>query len=336
MVNTPDTGEFDAHPYDRLEPGVILDAVDSAGFSCDGTMLALNSYENRVYQVGQESAAPLVVKFYRPQRWSDDAILEEHRFSHELAAQEIPVVAPLTDASGNSLFRYQGFRFAVFPRRGGRGPNLEDPETRVWIGRFIGRIHAFGACDRFQHRLSLTPQRLGHESVQWLDEHDFIPTELQTAWSTLIADVLAQVQSTWDSLPQIQSIRIHGDCHPGNLLWTDEGPHFVDLDDTVMGPAVQDLWMLLSGERQERQIQLADYMEGYQQFYDFDPVELHLVEALRSLRMLHYNTWLARRWQDPAFPLNFPWFNTTRYWEDQILALREQLAEMREAPIRLY
>lgn len=324
------------HPYDKLEPGVILDAVDSVGFACDGTMLALNSYENRVYQVGQEAGEPLVVKFYRPQRWTDDAIQEEHQFSFELAAQEIPVVAPLTDSAGTSLFRYNDFRFAVFPRRGGRGPNLEDPDVRVWIGRFLGRIHAYGSSSSFQHRLSLTPQRLGHDSIRWLAEHDFIPFELETAWSTLVDDVMRQVQAVWDSVPEIRSIRVHGDCHPGNILWTDDGPHFVDFDDTVMAPAVQDLWMLLSGERTEMQIQLADYMEGYQQFHDFDQQELMLIEALRSLRMLNYSAWLARRWQDPAFPLNFPWFNTNRYWEEQILALREQLAAMQEAPLRLF
>ncbi len=325
-----------AHPYDKLEPGVILDAVDAAGFACDGTMLALNSYENRVYQVGQESGEPLIVKFYRPQRWSDDAILEEHQFSFELAGQEIPVVAPLADAAGTSLFRYHDFRLAVFPRRGGRGPNLEDPDTRLWIGRFIGRIHAWGSTGAFEHRVSLTPQRLGHDSLSWLAEHDFIPAELEIAWTTLVADVMLQVDAIWNGLPQIHAIRTHGDCHPGNILWTDEGPHFVDFDDTVMAPAVQDLWMLLSGDRNEMQLQLADYMEGYQQFHDFDPLELNLIEALRTLRMINYSAWLARRWQDPAFPMNFPWFNTTRYWEDQILALREQLAVMQEAPLCLY
>ena len=332
--------ESSATPYYALSPDVILDAVESYGVRCTGAFLALNSYENRVYQVGIEDGAPvapypsLVAKFYRPGRWSDEAILEEHAYTLQLAGHEIPVVPPLTGRDGNTLFHYKGFRFALFPRQGGRSPDLENAGQREWVGRFIGRIHAVGATQIFRHRPTLTMQEFGYDAAQFLLEQGFIPADLEPAYRSLVEDVLRRVSESFARTGDVKHIRLHGDCHPGNILWTDRGPHFVDFDDCRMGPAVQDIWMLLSGERDEQTMQLTDILQGYCDFHDFDPRELQLIEPLRTLRMIHYSAWLARRWQDPSFPLNFPWFNTQRYWQDQILALREQAALLDEPPLQ--
>ncbi len=320
-------------PYYALSPDVILDAVESFGVRCTGALLALNSYENRVYQVGIEDQAALVVKFYRPGRWSDEAILEEHTYTQQLSEHEIPVVPPLKGADGSTLFHYKGFRFAVFPRQGGRSPDLENAMQRKWVGRYIGRIHAIGATQIFRHRPTLTVQEFGHDAAQLLLQHGFIPADLELAYRSLVEDVLHRVSERFAQVADVKHIRLHGDCHPGNILWTDRGPHFVDFDDCRMGPAVQDIWMLLSGERADQTMQLMDILEGYCDFHDFDPRELQLIEPLRTLRMIHYSAWLARRWQDPSFPLNFPWFNTQRYWQEQILALREQVALLDEPPL---
>jgi Ser/Thr protein kinase RdoA (MazF antagonist) len=335
MQGHKDSGAAAEHPYDRLTPAVILDAVDSLGRRGDGRLLALNSYENRVYQVGMEDGPPLIAKFYRPGRWSDVAILEEHAFTRALADHEIPAVPPLADAGGRTLFDHAGFRFALYPRRGGHWPELDNPDHLNWLGRFIGRIHALGAVRPFQHRPSLDIDTFGTQSCRYLLDHDFIPAHLLDAYSTLTADLLDAVRAAFGRAGPVRRLRLHGDCHPGNILWTDAGPHFVDFDDARMGPAVQDLWMLLSGDRAEMTAQLSEIVDGYDQFHLFDPRELHLVEALRTLRMLHYSAWLARRWQDPAFPRSFPWFNTPRYWEEQVLALREQAALLQEPPLAL-
>lgn len=321
--------------YQALTPDTVLDAVESAGHRCDGRLLALNSYENRVYQVGREEGPPLVAKFYRPGRWSDEAILEEHAFTLELAEREIPVVPPLRDAAGRTLHRFQGFRFALAPRCPGRAPELDDPDTLRWMGRFIGRIHAVGALGPFEHRPALTVESYGDESLAYLLDHGFIPPDLEPAYRSVAEDVLARVRAAYARAGQVALIRLHGDCHPGNVLWSESGPHFVDFDDCRMGPAIQDMWMLLSGDRGAMTGQLLDFLEGYEEFHDFDPAELHLLEALRTLRLLHYSAWLARRWADPAFPASFPWFNTQRYWQDQVLALREQAALLDEAPLRV-
>ena len=322
------------HPYDALTPDVMLDAVESIGLLCDGSFLALNSYENRVYQVGIEEGVPVVAKFYRPERWTADAIREEHEFALSLQSQEIPVVAPMASPDGDTLLQHEGFLFAVFPRQGGHWPELSDPDDRIQFGRLMGRIHAVGATNDFNHRPTLTINNFGHEARDWLLQHDFIPAELLTAYQSLTDDLLVQVSECYQRAGDINIIRLHGDCHAGNILWTDDGPHFVDLDDCRMGPAVQDLWMLLSGERDEITIQLEDFLEGYTEFHDFNAAELNLIEALRTLRLIHYSAWLGRRWQDPAFPRNFPWFNEQRYWEEHILALREQAAAMNEAPLQ--
>jgi len=334
MTSDIDSEREAAPDYSALTPDVILNAVDAAGFRSDGRLLALNSYENRVYQVGIEDAVPLIAKFYRPERWSNAAIREEHAFALELAEHEIPVVAPLA-IDGNTLLQAAGYRYALYPRQGGHWPELDNRQEREWTGRFIGRIHAVGATRAFRERPVLTIERLGVEASAWLLDNAFIPAHIETAYRTLTTDLLAQVRAGFARAGSPARIRLHGDCHPGNLLWSVDGPHFVDLDDCCSGPAVQDLWMLLSGERHEMQAQLIDLVEGYGQFFDFDTRELVLIESLRTLRIIHYAAWLARRWCDPAFPRAFPWFNTPRYWEEHILALREQASALDEAPLSI-
>jgi len=324
--------EPSAHPYAQLTPDRVLDALESAGWRVDGRLFGLNSYENRVYQIGLEDGASVVAKFYRPARWSDAQIDEEHAFALELAAREIPVVAPLLH-DGRTLFAHAGFRFAVYPRRGGRTPELDDPAVLEWIGRFLGRIHAVGATKAFRARPALDPQSFGRVPRDFLLEHDLVPPELREAWSSIAALALAAVERRWSETAGLASIRLHGDCHPGNILWTHEGPHFVDLDDCRSGPAMQDLWMLLAGDRDSMQRQLAAVLRGYEQFCDFDARGLNLIEPLRTLRLLHYAAWIGERWDDPAFPAAFPWFGTPRYWQDRVLELREQVAAMDELPL---
>lgn len=323
----------DQTPYHDLTPDVILDAVESFGLLPTGSLLALNSYENRVYQVGvEETEGPFVIaKFYRPGRWSDEAILEEHSFSLELAEREIPVVAPLAGRNAATLHHYAGFRFALFPRRGGHWPELDDPENRLRLGRFLGRIHAVGAVHPFAHRPRVDVESYGVEAYRFLLAHDFIPAEMANQYRDLVEEVLDRVRTRFAEAGEVPYIRLHGDCHPGNILWTDTGAHFVDLDDCRNGPAMQDLWMLLSGDRRLQTEQLSDILEGYEEFHEFDRRELHLIEALRALRLIYYAYWLAKRWQDPAFPQAFPWFGTPRYWDEQVLTLREQ-AERLDAP----
>ena len=320
------------HPFATLSPECVLDAMNSVGMDADGRLLALNSYENRVYQIGMEEGAPVVAKFYRPERWSEAAILEEHAFVEELAEREIPVVPALT-LNGSTLHSFGGFRFAVFPRRGGRAPELDDPATLEWTGRFIGRIHAVGALASYRERPALDIATFGEEPRSYLLANDFIPPELLAAYSSVLDQALDGVRRCFERAGAVATLRLHGDCHAGNVLWTPDGPHFVDFDDSRTGPAIQDLWMLLSGERQDQVRQMSDILAGYEDFCDFDPRQLYLVEALRTLRLIHYAAWLARRWDDPAFPAAFPWFNTQRYWQDRILELREQIALMDEPPL---
>jgi len=327
--------DFSAAPYEHLTPDLILAAVESLGRFSNGRLLALNSYENRVYQIGMEEGPALVAKFYRPGRWSDEEILEEHRFSYELAENEIPLALPLRNEAGESLMRHAGFRFAVFPSVGGRHAELDNDEHLKWLGRYLGRMHMVGRASRFQYRPRIDIQHMGIDAYQYVLAHDFIPTELQPAYRTIVEDVLARVETIFEAVLGVPYIRLHGDCHGGNVMWTPDGPCFVDMDDCRSGPAVQDLWMLLSGSREEQQRQLGVLLEGYEQFSLFDPTELVLIEPLRALRMIHYSAWLARRWQDPAFPQAFPWFGQPRYWEDQILALREQLAAFDEPTLSL-
>jgi len=324
----------DPHPYDRLTPDAIIVAVESLGRISDRRILALNSYENRVYQVGIEGGAPIIVKFYRPGRWTDAAIHEEHGFALELAAAEIPMVAPIV-REGQTLFESDGFRLAIFERRGGRWPELGTRTEREWMGRFLGRMHLVGRRQRFRHRDHIDVERLGDQSRNFLLDEGWIPSHLESAYESLTSDLLEQIQFAFEAASGATYIRLHGDCHRGNVLWTDAGPHFVDLDDCVMGPAIQDLWMLLAGSRSEMSEQLTQLLEGYRHFCDFDHRELVLIESLRTLRMIHYSAWLARRWGDPAFPHSFPWFREPRYWENHVLSLREQLAAIGEGPLEL-
>ena len=326
------------HPYASLTPDVVLNALEGVGLPCDGRLLALTSYENRVYQVGIEEQNPVVAKFYRPARWTDAQILEEHAFARELADAEVPVVAPMHFERA-TLRNFEGFRFAVFPRRGGRAPELEYPDTLEWLGRFNGRIHAGGSAKPFAERPRLDIESFGEEPRAFLLKSGFIPEDLKPAWKQAADLSLEGVRACFARAGDVACIRVHGDCHASNVLWTPAtgnapgGPHFVDLDDARMAPAVQDFWMLVSGDRRSMGQQLGKLLAGYEDFVEFDDRELHLVEALRTLRLLHYSAWLARRWDDPAFPIAFPWFNTPRYWQDRVLELREQIAAMQEPPL---
>jgi Ser/Thr protein kinase RdoA (MazF antagonist) len=350
MTALPLASPIDETPYAGLNPDTVLDALDGVGLRGDGRLIQLNSYENRVFQVFLEDGRVVVTKFYRPARWSDAQIAEEHAFAAELAAQEIPVAAcwplvvdadrdrgvSLTEATP-TLARIQTpggeYRFSVCARLGGRAPELEDLETLEWLGRFIGRLHAVGATGKFAHRVTLDAKTFGSDARDWLIEHDTVPPDCYTPWRQMVDAALDAVNEAFDKVGTYRTLRLHGDCHMGNVLWTGEGPHFVDLDDAVMGPATQDLWMLLSGERAAMTRQLAAVLDGYESFMDFDWRELRLVEPLRTLRMLHHSAWIARRWNDPAFPPAFPWFESPAYWAEQTTRLREQIAAMAEPPL---
>ena len=339
-----------AHAFDRLTPDVVLDALASVGLLGDGRLTALSSYENRVYQVMLEDGSSVVTKFYRPGRWSDAQIQEEHDFAAELVGAEVPVVGPLV-LQGASLHHWDGFAFSVSPRRGGRPPELDDTEVLEWIGRFLGRFHTVGASKAFAHRPALTVHSHGWEPLQWLLDHDQVPLDVQAPWERSCRDAIEMV-ATYPAFagannqvgintPAQTMLRLHGDCHPGNILWTPAdapaaagpGPHFVDLDDARTGPAIQDLWMLVSGDRAQRSRQLGALVDGYEQVRDFDRRELALIEPLRTLRLIHYSAWLARRWDDPSFPVNFPWFGTSDYWKGQIQMLQDQIEAMQEEPL---
>lgn len=320
------------HPYSALTPDVVIGAVEAVGHRCDGRVLALNSYENRVYQVGLDEGPPVIAKFYRPGRWSTPAILEEHQFVRELVFAELPVVAPEIRA-GETLHESAGFRYAIYPRCGGRWPELATADERRRMGRLLGRIHAVGATRAFRSRPTLDWRVLGADTAEYLLGEGWIPVHLELAYESLARDVLGLVERRFADAAPLRTLRLHGDCHRGNILWTDDGPHFVDLDDCMTGPAIQDLWMLLSGGREEMSVQLGDLLEGYGAFADFERRELTLIEPLRTLRVMHYAGWLARRWSDPAFPRAFPWFEEQRFWEQHVLNLREQLAAMEEAPL---
>ncbi|MBU2885333.1 serine/threonine protein kinase [Gilvimarinus agarilyticus] len=322
------------HPYETLTPDLVMDAVEHLGYTCDARVFALNSYENRVYQVGIEEQAPLIAKFYRPERWSNEQILEEHRFSQALFDLGVSVVPP-SQLNESTLHEYAGFRFALYPRQGGHAPTLDNFDHLLSLGRALGRIHALGQVSPFAERPELDTESFAQASYDFLLGNDFIPQSLIPAYETLGRDLIERCRSILGKV-NYQRIRLHGDCHPGNILWRDDTAHFVDFDDARNGPAIQDLWMLLSGDRPQQTAQLAEILEGYQEFCDFDSAELLLIEALRTLRLMHYAGWLARRWHDPAFPHSFPWFNTERYWAEHILELREQLAALDEPALSVY
>ena len=320
------------HPFDALTPDFIINAVESKGYLCDGRILALNSYENRVYQIGIEDEQPIIAKFYRPDRWSREQILEEHSFSYELEEHELPVVTPLKDENGNSLMQYKGFAISLFERKGGRAPELDYQDNLTILGRLLARMHLIGAREDYLHRPTINIQHYGMDSAEFISEH-FMPEELKLSYDTLVRDLLSQMYEIMQRVGAVRQIRVHGDCHAGNMLWRDDVPHFVDFDDSRMAPALQDIWMLLSGDHEQQSHQLKKILQGYQEFNDFNYTELQLIEVLRSLRIMYFSAWLARRWNDPAFPQAFPWFNTVRYWEEHILELREQLSALNEPPV---
>jgi Ser/Thr protein kinase RdoA (MazF antagonist) len=304
-------------PYAGLSPDRVLDAVEAAGILTDGRLLALNSYENRVYQIGLEDGNFLVAKFYRPGRWSDEAIAEEHDFSLELAGAELPVVAPVV-IDGATLLHHGGFRYALYPRRGGRAPSLESPDQLEWMGRLLARMHGLGARAPFRHRQAFDREHLIEQPAQAALDSGLIPAHLEDAYEDAIDRLDDAVAARFEAVAPLRMLRLHGDCHPGNILWTDAGPHFVDLDDARNGPAMQDLWMLTEDERG-----LHALLEGYAQFADLDPSELHLIPALRAMRQAHHAGWIAQRWHDPAFPAAFPYAADARWWQEHIGDLNE-------------
>lgn len=328
-------GDDSTLAFRDLQPDDILDALESLGFACNGRMLALNSYENRVYQVGIEGERPVVAKFYRPGRWSDDAIREEHEFTAELAAAEIPVVAPLA-IDGKTLHHRGPFRISVSPCHGGRAPDLDNEDLLRQLGRFVARIHLQGERGRFRARPAIDIDSYGCDSRDFLLDAGFIPEELQDTYEGVVELLFDRIEDAFERAGSVREIRLHADFHPGNVLVQEDRVHIVDLDDARSGPAVQDLWMFLSGDREEQAPQLTTLLEGYQEFRQFDARELHLVEALRSLRILHYAAWLGRRWEDPAFKQAFPWFDSLRYWDEHLLSLREQTALVEEPPLPWY
>ena len=350
MSQLPCAASEPGQPYAGLTPDAVLDALDAVGMRGDGRLIQLNSYENRVFQIFLEDGHVVVAKFYRPGRWSDDQILEEHAYAAELAASEIPVAAPLSISAhhgsihaaqvslkGQTLAQFETpngpLRFSVTPRLSGRAPELEDLQTLEWIGRFVGRMHAVGAIAPFRFRQTLDIETFGHANRDWLLQHEVIPPDAATGWRQVTDEALDAVREAFSNGGPVRTLRLHGDCHLGNVLWAADGPHFVDLDDAMTGPATQDLWMLLSGDRGAMTRQLAAVLEGYESFMDFDWRELRLVEPLRTLRILHHSAWIARRWDDPAFPIAFPWFASPSYWAEQTTRLREQIKAMAERPL---
>lgn len=317
--------------FTSLSPDLILDGIESIGLQVDSGLLALNSYENRVYQFHDENRVKYVTKFYRPQRWTKLQIQEEHDFAFEQQAQELPIVAPLK-FSGESLFDYKGYHFAIYPCRGGRIFEVDNLDQLEWMGRFVGRIHALASKKAFSHRPSYSTDESLFSARKIIVDSEFVPQYLHDSFFTILDQV---IEVAAEQYQPNNAIRLHGDCHAGNILWTDDGPHFVDLDDCRMGPAIQDLWMMLSGDRQQQTLQLDTLLMGYEEFHEFDPKEFALIESLRTMRVVNYMAWLCKRWKDPAFPHSFPWFNTQKYWEEQVLMLKEQMSALQQEPLSL-
>ena len=338
MAESENGPDIKDHPYQLLTPDVVIEAIESTGRICDACILALNSYENRVYQVGLDAGDPVIAKFYRPDRWTAEQIKEEHQFIQRLYEAEIPVVPPIViDRKSDipTLSNFNHFDFCIYPRQGGRAPELDNLDHLHRLGQYIGRIHAIGAGYPFKHRVSLRVQAFGYDSTAFLLENGFIPGDVRPAYESIVNEVLAAIEQNSPESTEFDSISLHGDCHAGNVLWRDDRPHFVDFDDAISGPAIQDLWMLLSGDTANKQRQLSEIVEGYELFRQFDLRELKLIEPLRALRVLNYNAWLAKRWDDPAFPMSFPWFNTPRYWSEHILELKELLTSLHERPLTM-
>ena len=320
--------------FAELSPDKVIDAVESTGVLSDLRVFALNSYENRVYQIGIEEGEPIIAKFYRPERWSNEQIQEEHDFSQQLVEADIPVIPPIPDADGNTLRNYDGFRFSLYKRRGGYAPALDDMDSLYQLGQLLGRIHLVGASQDFRHRPSLDIDSFGRESADFVLQ-EMMPKDLKPAYQPLAEQLLDNIQAVFDRI-SYTPIRVHGDCHVGNILCRDGEHHFVDLDDSRMAAAMQDIWMFVTGDKFEQAKGLAELVDGYDEFYQFEPKQIALLEPLRTLRLMHHAAWLGRRWQDPAFPMAFPWFNTANYWSSHILELKEQLSALDEAPIKLF
>ncbi len=317
--------------FEDLTPDLILDAIESVGIYAESGLLALNSYENRVYQFKAEDGLRYVVKFYRPERWSKAQIQEEHDFAFELAEAEVPVVAPIK-RNGESLFEHQGYVFVLFPSVGGRQFEVDNLDQLDVMGRLIGRMHQVAKSKPFEHRPTFSCEEYLHTAKVHLQKSNLVPMGISTAFYTILDLVIEQAQAQYKN---VQEIRLHGDCHAGNILWAGEALMFVDLDDARQGPAIQDLWMMLSGDRQTQLLQLDTLVNAYEEFCDFDHTQLKLIEPLRAMRIIHYMGWVAKRWSDPAFVRNFSWFAEDKYWEQQILALKEQFAALQEAPLKL-
>jgi Ser/Thr protein kinase RdoA (MazF antagonist) len=295
----------------------VLAAAESIRFAPDGPQLPQNTLENPDYQQRLEDRSILVAKFYRPDRWSDAQIREEHAFTAELAEAEIAVVGPVA-RDGETLFTHAGFRFALFPRRGGRAPELEGLEVAQWMGRTLARMHAVGGREPFRHRPALTLESHVDAPVRDVLSSPLLPDALASRYEAAAAAARAAIAARWDAVAP-RRLRLHGDSHPGNVLWTDAGPTLVDFDDARTGPAVQDLWMLLTGGEAQREALL----EGYGQFREFDLAELSLVGPLRLMRQIHYAGWIAARWDDPAFPRAFPYAGESRWWEQHVADVLE-------------
>lgn len=327
--------------FHQLDPVTILEAIESLGFHCSGQLIELNSYENRVYQVGIEESEPIIAKFYRPLRWSDEQILEEHLFTQELSDNEITVVPALRSFpdkrfDGETLHHFESFRFTLYQRFGGRTPDIENENCLEVLGRYIGRIHLTGANRTFSARPDFSLEEYGHQSCQLLLSQGFLPTELEDAYQSVSSLLLEQLETLYPHNSQFTLLRLHGDCHMGNVLWRDDVPHFVDFDDARNGLAIQDIWMLLSGDRDQETHQLKRILTGYRQFAPFEMGQIRLIESLRTMRMMYYSAWIARRWEDPAFPRAFPWFNTEQYWGQHILELKEQASRLQEPPLEVF
>lgn len=322
--------------YYALSPDLVLSAVEQYGFLTDARIFPLNSYENRVYQIGIEDDAPIIAKFYRPERWSNEAILEEHLFTEQLSEQELPVVTP-KKIDGQSLLEYQGYRFAIYPQQGGQSAEPGDLDQIHQLGRLIARIHAIGKTSSFEHRLTINTQSYGKNAANFILENKFVPNHLEQAYQDTTEKLITDIEKIFTDVNQLKWIRGHGDCHYSNILWhREDGPWFVDFDDCATCPAIQDLWMLLAGSRQDQSLQISEILDGYNEFCDFNNAEIRLIEPLRTLRLLHYHAWLAKRWKDPTFPINFPWFNTESFWQEHIADLKVQQEAIHQDPLQCY
>lgn len=315
-------------PYDSLSPAVVMDAIESVGYRCTGLVNPLNSYENRVYEVGVENALPVIAKFYRPNRWSFAQIREEHIFANQLEEAEVPVVAAIK-IDGESLFEYEGYTFCLYEKRGGRSIELIEDEDFRTMGRLIGRIHSIGSLGGYEHRETISPKLYGWDNLEYLRTSKLVPADILPAYDSVVVQLLNQIDTLWKNYEGIEHVRLHGDCHLGNIL-KDTEIFFVDLDDSLMGPAVQDLWLFATGGRSNMLRQFGLLIDGYTQVRGFDYRQLQLVEAMRSLRMIHYTAWIAKRWEDPTFKHNFAFLDTYEYWNSHLQSLREQMAELHE------